>query len=140
MILNETEVTERMNSPLNLLNRLKATTSKANGCNPFAKTNLIPSIPTSSDIIPDLDEKLENSTNTIKSKASKIMIQAMDELKLRVNETTKPEQLAKIAAEMNKIVTTETENNRGNENRPQFILYAPQFNQETNYETIYARE
>ena len=141
MILNESEVTERMSSPLNLLNRLKDLTNRhsaavRNSSNPFG----IVSIPSAKEVIPDLDEKLANQSNTIKSKASGIMIQAMDELKLRVEEAKTPAELAKIAAEMNKIVTAETESNRGNENRPQFVLYAPQFNNENHYETIYARE
>jgi hypothetical protein len=132
MILNETEVTERMNSPMNLLNRLKEL-SKSD-----KSKNTIPSIPTSKDVIENLDEKL--AAGTIKIKANTIMNMAMDELKARITDTNKPAELAKIAAEMNKIVTSENEANRGGENRPQFILYAPQFNQENNYETIYSRE
>lgn len=133
MILNDTEITERMESPLNLLNRLKSLTKSKD-------INIIPSLPpTSADVIDDLEEKL--AFGSIKSKASGIMIAAMDELKLRMPEVQKPEQLAKIAAEMSKVVNAEVkDNNRDGLNKPQFVLYAPQFNNENHYETIYARE
>lgn len=138
MILNETEVTERMNSPMNLLNRLRTATSAPRGKqNPFENIVSVPQ-PLSKDIIPDLDEKL--SSKSLKNKANNIMNMAMDELTLKISETSKPAELAKIAAEMNKIVVAETEANRGQDNRPQFILYAPQFSNENHYETIYARE
>jgi len=134
MIINETEVTERMNSPLNLLNRLRSVTSSHKG------SNLIPSLPpTSKEIIDNLEDKL--AYGSIKSKAAGIMIAAMDELKARLPEAQKPEQLARIAESMSKVVNAESaNNNRDKLNAPQFHLYAPQFHNEEHYETIYARE
>ncbi len=134
MILDDTEVQERMSSPLNLLNRLKTLT------NSHKSHNIIPSLPpTASDVIADLEEKLK--FGSIKSKASNIMIAAMDELKLRLPEVQKPEQLAKIAESMSKVVTAETKDDKGDRlNAPQFILYAPQFHNENHYEVIHARE
>lgn len=131
MILNEQEVTERMESPMNLHTRLKMLTAERD------KRSLISSIPTVKDIIPDVEEKI--AFGGLKSKASNVMLKAINELDTRISETTKISDLARVASEMNKIVTAETENKR-DENRPQFILYAPNFNQENNYETIYARE
>ena len=132
MILNDQEVTERMESPMNLHNRLRALTAQRN-----SKFSAIPSIPTAKDIIPDVDEKL--AFGGLKSKASSVMLKAINELDARISETTKITDLARVAGEMNKIVTAETEE-KDKDNRPQFILYAPQINQENNYETIYARE
>ncbi len=129
MILNEQEVTERMESPINLINRLRSMGSK--------DKISIPSIPTSSDVIKDIDEKI--AFGGLKSKASTIMMKALNELDLKVSDTTKVSDLTKIAAEMNRIVTAENEN-KTDENKPQIVFYAPQFNQENNYETIYARE
>ena len=57
-----------------------------------------------------------------------------------VPEVQKPDQLARIAESMSKIVNTEVANKNDNSNRPQFHIYAPQFNNENHYETIYARE
>ena len=131
MLLNDVEVTERMSSPLNLLNRLRSSTR--------SKSNSIISIPpTSTDIIDNLEDKLQYGS--IKSKAANIMIAAMDELNKRIPEVTKPEQLAKIAESMGKVVNAEVANNKDKLDAPQIIYYAPQFNTEEHYETIYARE
>jgi hypothetical protein len=134
MILNETEVTERMNSPLNLLNRLRsASKSKSE------HHNIISIPPTSSEVIENLEDKL--AYGSIKSKAANIMIAAMDELKLRLPEISKPESLARVAESMSKVVNAESiNNNKDKLNAPQFHLYAPQFHTEEHYETIYARE
>ncbi len=134
MIINETEVTERMNSPMNLLNRLQA----ANG-HKRNQTPIISIPPSSSDIIDNLEEKL--SYGSIKSKAANIMIAAMDELQKRLPETQKPEQLARITESMSKVVNAETVNEKTDKlHGPQFVLYAPQFHEETHYEVIHSRE
>lgn len=134
MILNETEVTERMSSPMNLLNRLKSIT------NPHKPQSNIPSLPpTASEVIDDLEDKL--AYGSIRSKAAGIMIAAMDELKVKIADVQKPEQLARIAESMSKVVNAKNENTEKDRlNTPQFILYAPQFHREDHYETIYARE
>ena len=135
MILNEIEVTERMNSPLNLLNRLRSASSKPNRF-----SNLIPSIPpTSADIIEGLEDKLQYGS--IKSKAASVMVEALDELKKRLPEINKAESLARVAESMSKVVNAENANpNKDKLDAPQIIYYAPQFNNESHYETIYARE
>ncbi len=130
MILDELEVKERLESPLNLLNRLKAITkdSKANH----------PSIPpTSKEIIEDLEEKLQ--FGSIKSKAAGIMISAMDELKLRLPDVERPEKLAQIAAEMSKVVNAETKSNE-RVNNTQFTIFAPSFVTEEHFDVVHARE
>jgi len=134
MILNETEVTERMNSPMNLLNRLKSISNSKSNHN-----SIVSLPPTSKEIIEDLEEKLQYGS--IKSKAAGIMIAAMDELKSRLPEVTKPETLARVAESMSKVVNAESANsNKDKLNAPQFHIYAPQFNNENHYDTIYARE
>lgn len=137
MILNESEVTERMSSPLNLLNRLRDITNspKKSVHNPHS---IISIPPKTEDIIPDLDEKL--AYGSIKTKAAGIMIQAMDELKTRVQDAKTPSELAKIAENMSRIVNAEEEKPQNKDNRPQIVFYSPQINQENHYETIYARE
>lgn len=134
MILNEAEVTERMNSPMNLLNRLRVATK------PNRDSNIIPSLPPSADeVIKDLEDKL--AFGSIKSKAANIMIAAMDELNKRLPDVTKPEALARITESMSKVVNAEVKDNRGDDlNRPQIIMYAPAFHNENHYETIHARE
>ena len=134
MIINDTEVTERMSSPLNLLNRLRIATTKT------SDRNNIPSLPPSADqIIKDLEDKL--TYGSIKSKAANIMVAAMDELQKRIPEITKADQLARITESMSKVVHAEVKDPREDkEDKPQYIIYAPQVNHETHYETIYARE
>jgi hypothetical protein len=140
MILDEKEVTERMSSPMNLLNRLRSASNTKQIDQNGNPANIIPSLPpTSKDIIDNLEEKL--AYGSIKSKAAGIMIAAMDELKSRLPETSKPEQLARIAESMSKVVNAENANNKNDSiNKPVFIIYSPQFNNENHYETIYARE
>lgn len=136
MILNETEVKERLESPSNLLNRLKAGLSSTN---PHRKSQInIPSIPPTVDkIVDDLEEKLKYGS--LKSKASAIMSDAMDSLREKLGEV-KPEKLATIAEQMNKIVSTQLDKNKDDDNKPQIIMYAPTFLKEEHFETIYVRE
>lgn len=129
MILNENELRERIESPMNLLNRLK------NAVNPH-KPQLIPSLPPSSDeIIKDLNNKITNGS--IKSKALALMSESMDELKKRLPEVQKPEKLAAIAADMGKIVNNvETKNGNGERTAGQIIIYAPQIVLEETFNVI----
>lgn len=133
MILEETEVKERLESPLNLMNRLRNITN-----NHRPERSSIPSLPPSSDqVIEDLEQKL--AFGSIKSKAANLVIEALDELKARMPEVQRPEKLAAIAESMNKIVTSES-NKNNNEKPSQYVIFAPSFVDENHYETIYARE
>jgi hypothetical protein len=130
MIMTETEVAERLESPLNLLNRLRSATNK------HSRESQIPSLPPSStEIIKDLESKI--AFGSIKSKAAGIMTSAMDELKARLPEVQKPEKLAAIAADMGKIVNAENNKNRnGNTNIGQILIYCPQRREEDSYNVI----
>lgn len=129
MILTEEEVTERIESPANLLNRLKAR------LNPHEKKIQHPAfpVPRADDIIPNIDEKI--SLGSTKSKAMAIMNEAMDELRVRLPEVQRPEKLAAIAAEMNKVITAQNQIN--NDNRVgQIIVYSPRILAEENFEYV----
>jgi hypothetical protein len=129
MLISEAEITERYESPLNLLNRLKLVSrSKAD----------IVSIPKSSDVIENLDEKL--NLGTAKSKAVSIMLSAMDELKMRLPEINRPEKLASIAAEMGKIVNSHQIKDSNDTRIGQIIVYAPSVVNEDIFEVVEARE
>jgi len=133
MILDELEVQERIESPMNLLNRLKDSLSS-----PSARKSDIVSLPPSSeDIIDNLDDKL--SHGSLKSKASAIMNSCLDELKTRIPEVQKVEKLAAIAESMNKVITAQTDRKEGVV-APQIVVYAPSFVREESFETIYVRE
>lgn len=141
MILSDDEIRERIESPLNLLNRLKTSLNRtiapgfAGQIAPHTPVS-IPSLPapSSSDIIEDLEDKISKST--VRSKAVGIMTAAMDELRARIPEVQKPEKLAAIAAEMAKVVSHQDNRNQGDKQLSQIIVYAPQVQNIDNYEVI----
>jgi hypothetical protein len=129
MILSESEVIERIESPLNLLNRLRSA-----HVNSHTKTPVVSLPPTSSEIIDDLQEKIQ--VGSIKSKAMGIMVSAMDELKTRLPEVQKPERLAAIAAEMGKVINSTQIKIEDNRKQAQIIIYAPQVVNEDRFDVI----
>jgi len=131
MLLNDDEIQERIESPLNLLNRLRTSLDKASNPNP---SPCLP--PKSSDIIEDLENKISNT----RTKAVGILNAAMDELRVRLPEVQKPEKLAAIAAEMAKVVSHQESKNTGDKSLSQIIVYAPQVQNIENYEVIEVAE
>lgn len=130
MILSDDDVKERMESPLNLLNRLRTTVNRASVQNPTQH----PSLPPSADaLIENLEDKLKGST---RSKAAAILHSAMDELTSRMHEVQKPERLATIATEMSKILANQEDKNGKNVTNSQIIIYAPQIQSLDNFEII----
>lgn len=128
MLLNDDEIKERVESPLNLLNRLRSNLNKT-------ITNNIPSMPPKAeDVIADLEDKI--STSTTKSKALGIMSAAMDELKNRMGEVQKPEKLAQIAREMAQVVSHHESRDNGNDSGSRIIVYAPQVISLENYNIV----
>ena len=127
MLLTDDEIQERIESPLNLLNRLR-NASKAHSPS-------LP-IPSSGDLIPDLDEKLGGD---VRKQAQKIMHSALKELEMRLPDVQKPEKLAAIAESMNKVLIAREDKDKGS-NAPQVIVYAPQVIQESHFETIVVQE
>ena len=127
MLLTDEEIQERISSPMNLLNRLRSATKPQ-----------IPSLPTpsSQDIIPDLDDKL--GMNDARKTAAKILSLSLKELEQRIPDIQKPEKLAQIAVEMNKVITANE--NKDKAATSQIIVYAPQVVQESHFETISLKE
>lgn len=133
MLLNDDEIAERIESPLNLLNRLRTTLNRISPNPHPAKIPCLP--PKAEDIISDLNEKLVNST--AKNKATSIMLAAMDELSTRISETKTPEKLADIAYNMRRIVSSEEQTRHNHsETTAQIIIYAPQVQKIEDYEII----
>lgn len=131
MILSDDEIQERIESPLNLLNRLRSTVDRRPNSHPTQHPSLPPS---SSDIIPDLEDKIKNSST--RAKATGIMHAAMDELKLRMPEVQKPERLAQIATEMSKVLANQEANGGKTGITSQIIIYAPQIQPLDNFDII----
>lgn len=131
MILEESELMERMESPLNLLNRLKSSLAGS-----ADKKNIIPSIPSSSELVDNIEDKLK--IGSLKSRAAAIMSTSLDLIQEKLIDV-KPERLVNIVDSMNKVITAETDKNRGLE-KPQIVVYCPQFVEEANFETVYVKE
>lgn len=141
MLLNDEEIRERIESPLNLLNRLRTslgnTVSKSLP-HPTNTPNIDSLPPKSDDLIENLEDKLAGSS--AKSKALGIMNAAMDELKIRIPDVQKPEKLAAIAAEMAKVVNQQENKGAGDVRMAQVIVYAPQMRQLDSYDIVELNE
>ena len=167
MILEDTEVISRLESPLNLMNQLsRLTAAKPNpmslfvgsGENPIsARTNLllvgdrfnsaenetkteIQSQPLSDDNLSELVDGAEKKIQLgiIKTKAADVLNSALDQLRIRLPEVNRVKDLSTIAKEMNSIVTEESDKKQ-NVNQ-QVIVYRPILNEISKYETVISHE
>ena len=118
MLLTDEDVQERLESPLNLMNRLRNASRGVSPCLP----------PNSDDLGLDIDQKL--AVTKLRDTAAGIMALSLNELKGRIRDIQKPEKLAQIATEMNKVLTSRQDEQSKN-NQPQIIVYAPQVVNET---------
>jgi len=126
MILSDDEIQQRIESPINLLNRLRTSLDKTI----TPQSPCLP--PKSADIIEDLENKISNT----RTKAIGILNAAMDELRVRLPEVQKPERLAAIAAEMSKVVAHQDSKNTGDKSLSQIIVYAPKVQNIENYKVV----
>lgn len=145
MILNDDEIQQRIESPLNLLNRLKNATKRGSGSIPHSPFNVpvsssdipvnIPTLPPKAeDLITSLEDKIVNAA--ARSKAMNIMVTAMTELQHRLPEVQKPETLAKIAQDMSRVISNHDANKPSTNTLSQIIVYAPQVQKLEDYEVI----
>lgn len=141
MILSDDEVKERIESPINLLNRLRTTLDRAVDGVTHNPHSIVPQLPPKAeDLIPDLEEKIQNKQ--ARGKAISIMTAAMDELKVRMPTIQKAETLASIAYNMSRVVASQDDNahHRSGINTAQIIVYAPQVQSLDNFDIIDVKE
>lgn len=127
MILSDEEVKERLQSPNNLLNRLRNATTP--------KPTPIPCLPPTTkdlDLDKDIDEKL--AVGKLRETAASIMALSMEALKDKIGEIQKPEKLAQIASEMNKVVQSRKDDEK--KIPGQIIVYAPAVINENHFQEI----
>lgn len=138
MLLDEKEVAARLESPLNLMNRLRRQTS--NGVAIFnvpsvsegASSPLLP--PKAEDLMSDIDDKIKGGA--IQKKALAVLDASLSELEASVGDI-KPERLAGVASEMSKIILNVRESNRSDSGeRVQVLVYAPQIAARDTFEAI----
>jgi hypothetical protein len=129
MLLTDEELKERMESPMNLMNRLH----RAIHPDTHTLANVLP--PSADEIIDNLEDKIK--TGSIKSKALGLVSSALDELKNRLPEVQRPEKLAAIAESMAKVVNaTEPKKDSAPIAQAQIIIYAPQIMTEENFNMV----
>jgi hypothetical protein len=141
MILTDDDVKERIESPLNLLNRLRTSLDRAVDGASNNPHSIVPQLPPKAeDLIPDLEEKIQNKT--ARSKAMGIMTAAMSELESRLPEIRKAETLSQIAWNMSRVIASadDSAHHRSGTTTAQIIVYAPQVQSLDNFEVIDIKE
>lgn len=126
MLLTDEEIQERLSSPLNLLNRLRQAATPSH----------IPSLPpTTKDLGLDVESKI--AVGKLRENAAEIMALSLAQLKSRIPDIQKPESLARIAGEMNKVVQSRADEDK---KQSQIIVYAPQVIQENHFQELTLRD
>lgn len=139
MLLSDSEVTTRLESPENLINRLKqkmrAVGIQSAVLPPHERTkaSVVTAPPSIDELVDNIDGKL--ALTSLQDKAVEIMRKSMDELSVRLNEVTRPEKLANIAADMGRLVQNVREQ-RNQTNNIQVMVYAPQLRTEESFDVI----
>lgn len=135
MILTDDDIKERIESPLNLLNRLKKITKESSSLPSLPAIIKHPALPPTSDqLIDNIDDKIAEAS--ARSKAMNIMLSAMNSLEARIPEIQKPKELSDIATSMSKIMANQSQNNANRGTTSQIIVYAPQVQKLENFDII----
>ena len=140
MILTDDEITERLESPLNLLNRLKKITRSADKGSSIVSINKIDrqSPPTSAELIENIDDKIAEAA--ARQRAMNIMNKAMAHLEERIPDIQKPKELSSIATDMSKIIANQSQNQANKGHSSQIIVYAPQVQRLESFDIIDVKE
>src|SRR5574338_75480 len=129
MLLSDSQVNERLNSLDNLINSLSGLDRLESHQIIPARDNKEIEIPTLPPNIENLVDDLETKLRTAKINESALDIidMSLEQLKMRLCEVEKPENLSRIASDMSKIVSgnrkPEDESNGKTQN--QVIIYRP---------------
>jgi hypothetical protein len=146
MILNDNEVNTRLESPLNLLNRLNRVTSKSTGMELFKSSTSddesLAVFDSASLTTDKIDELVEDSAKKIKlgivkSRALNVLHDSLGEIERRIGEVEKVRDLATIAKTANDILA---EDNKKQTIGQQVIVYKPIVNDIAKYETLVVNE
>jgi len=131
-VLSEEAVAKRIESPLNLFNRLRSTTKK---------DTTIVSIPSpkAEDLIPDLEKRIDVAGS--KSKALSVMNKVLNRLDKELD-CIESKKLPSVVRDMaTAIRSMEPEQTDKNNNGVQFVIYQPMIMQEADFgEVIEVRE
>ena len=143
MLLTEEEVNARLESPDNLINRLRRVTEKPTGLSIFGvptvakPSSCVSTPPPVENLVEDLERRIK--TANIHEKALDLLSDSIDELKSRLPEVDSPKALASVAKDMGVIVKNieQTENERRSlrtsSNKIEFVFYAPTILKESDF-------
>lgn len=148
MLLKDEEVTARLESPNNLLNRLNRVTARNDNpmsiFRPSACDDVSSAVLSGESIeTDDIDKLVEDNAKKIKmgivkARALDVLHDALGELGNRLGETAKVRDLATIAKDMNSILTAE--DSKKNNINQQVVIYKPVVNDISKYETLVVNE
>lgn len=156
MLMNDSEIEQRLNSPDNLINRLRSRlnggftglelvtqTSKDNAVAELVDKSSSAGIdfPDVTDLVENADDKIRASL--IQTTASEVLIDTLENLKYRLGEADNPTQLSKIAADMSKVIASIKQSTKVDNNlnvNQQVIIYKPVMHTEAHYDAIQVSE
>jgi hypothetical protein len=149
VLLNQVETEARLNSPSNLMTRLrllKNTTKDIslftggvvnNSCSNSEPSS--PSLPQSAEqVTAELEEQIKDGL--IKSTARKVLGDSLELLSIRLPEIDKARDLSRVATDMGRIINDLTPKQEENHNHQQVIIYRPVINQESHYQSVHVSE
>lgn len=160
MILSDNEVTTRLESPLNLINRIQKLSSHSSSnamsvfgihqnsdensavVSPRISDDSIKAILDSINENDNLDEVMPDNSDKIrlgivKSKALEVMHNSLEMLGANLSQVSKVERLSTIARDMKSIIEDDDKAKAGNTN---IVVYKPITNEITKYDTIVVGE
>lgn len=149
MLMNETEVDSRLNSPDNLINKLRLITRnkvKDSGMEIFgvpteAVTGEVVSLPpTADDLFDDFDSKIKK--NMAKTSAMDTLVDAIGSLHQRLPEIDKAETLSRVARDMSSVLKqmNEADAANGEASKAQIIIWKPVMMQGQQFATVHVNE
>ncbi len=140
MILNDEDIKSRLESPLNLINRLNSILPKSNAMDVFVPSGTTendnpPAVP-SEDLEEIVDEK-KLRLGLVRSLALDVLHSSLEQLSVRLPEVDKVKDLSQIARDMKTVLTEEEDTKRNNH---QVIIYKPIINDISKYDTMVVME
>lgn len=139
MILDNNEALARLESPHNLLNRIRNISGDIGPVLPDRVEKNSPVIgiaPTADELIDDLDDKLIDAKTV--SGANAVLSECINALRGKMDRISKPEKISKIAVDMSRIIQNSKEE-KGDKNQT-VIIFKPLIASESSFEVVHVHE
>lgn len=130
------EVNSRLESPDNLINRLRS--SMTTRCLPMRnEDDKSEPTPTVAELVDNLEDKLK--FGAVRAKALSVLHDSLEVLHGNLGNVTKIKDLSGIASDMNRILTAD-ESSKNSKTGNNIIIYKPVVNRVEHYETVVVNE